>query len=501
MDRRVRLLGLALCALFLLLFAQISYVQVFASGRIAANAANAFRQYVAEYHVDRGPILARDGTTQLAYSRKTKGTLQYQRRYPSGDLYAGITGFYSIVYGKSELESSMNSYLTGDAPELAAQTFSDLILGRPKKGGAVVTTIDARLQQVASQALGSEPGAVVAMDPRTGDILSMVSNPSFDPNLLSSGTTTQIKRNWDKLNSDPNTPLLWRSNDELFPPGSTFKMITASAALEDGYTTSSTFPNPRELNLPLTNGTLQNFGGEWCNGGASQISLIQAFTVSCNVTFGEIGLKLGPEKLQAQAEAYGFCPTDPPTQTTCLSPTVPFTIPFQTGRFPEPSYFQGNDPLVAISAIGQDNVLANPLQMALVASAIANGGVEMQPRLVLDVRDPSGRVVKTFPPQQYGTPISPDTARAMTQMMVSVVNSGTGTAAQIPGVTVAGKTGTAQHGTGNPHAWFVSFAPAENPRIVVAVIVLDGGSLGSEATGGQVAAPIAKQVIEAALQG
>jgi penicillin-binding protein A len=184
-----------------------------------------------------------------------------------------------------------------------------------------------------------------------------------------------------------------------------------------------------------------------------------------------------------------------------MSPTVPFTVPFQTGRFPEPSYFQGNDPLVAISAIGQDNVLANPLQMALVASAIANGGVEMQPRLVLDVRDPSGRVVKTFPPQQYGTPISPDTARAMTQMMVSVVNSGTGTAAQIPGVTVAGKTGTAQHGTGNPHAWFVSFAPAENPRIVVAVIVLDGGSIGSEATGGQVAAPIAKQVIEAALQG
>jgi peptidoglycan glycosyltransferase len=278
-------------------------------------------------------------------------------------------------------------------------------------------------------------------------------------------------------------------------------MITASAALEDGLTTNSTFPNPRELDLPLSSGTLQNFGGEWCNGGASQISLIQAFTVSCNVTFGEIGLKLGPDKLQAQAEAYGFCPTLPPKQTDCVSPTVPFTIPFQTGRFPEPSYFQGNDPLVAISAIGQDNVLANPLQMALVASAIANGGVEMQPRLVLEVRDPTGRVVKTFAPQQYGTPISPDTARAMTQMMVSVVNSGTGVAAQIPGVTVAGKTGTAQHGTGNPHAWFVSFAPAENPRIVVAVIVLDGGSLGSEATGGQVAAPIAKQVIEAALQG
>ena len=219
--------------------------------------------------------------------------------------------------------------------------------------------------------------------------------------------------------------------------------------------------------------------------------------------FGEVGLKLGAQKLSDQANAFGFCPTDPTASGACLQPTVP-VIPFgqsswfQTGRFPEASYFQGRDPEVAISAIGQDNDLANPMQMALVGQAIANNGQEMVPKLVNEVRDASGRVVKTYDPQVYGHPISSRTASEMTTMMESVVSSGTGTAANIPGCNVAGKTGTAQHATGAaPHAWFVSFAPNPNPKIVVAVIVLDGGSLGREATGGQVSAPIAKQVIEA----
>jgi peptidoglycan glycosyltransferase len=282
-------------------------------------------------------------------------------------------------------------------------------------------------------------------------------------------------------------------------------MITASAALENGYGTDSTWPNPHELDLPLTTGTIQNFGGEICPGG-STTTLITAFTDSCNVIFGEVGLKLGAQKLADQARAYGFCPIDPPAQTDCVEPTIPGPIPFETGRFPVASYFEQNDPLVAISAIGQDNDLANPLQMALVASAIANQGVMMRPRLVTQIRDPQGRVIRTFDPEEYGRPISDGTASAMRTMMASVVAGGTGTAAQIPGVIVAGKTGTAQHGGEGtaPHAWFVCFAPAgpgDVPQIAVAVIVLDGGSLGSEATGGQVAAPIAKQVIEAYLQG
>ncbi len=504
MNRRIRRLGIALVVLFGLLFLQVSYLQVFAAGRIANNPANATRQIIAEYQVDRGAIYAANGTV-LALSERTTGhaAFLYARRYPDGPLYAGITGYYSRIYGRAELEQAMNPYLSGSAPELAVSTFADLFLGRPKKGGAVYTTIHPDLQQVASDTLGSLPGAVVALDPRTGDIMALVSNPTYDPNLLSSQDAAEQRSAWASLNADPEKPLLSRANDELYPPGSTFKIVTASAAITDGYGLDSRWPNPHELDLPLTNGTIQNFGGEQCPGG-STTTLLTAFTNSCNVIFGEIGLALGAEKLSAQARAFGFCPTDPPTQTECIESTIPSLIPFETGRFPIPGYFEQNDPLVAISAIGQDNDLANPLQMALVAAAIANGGVVMEPRYVTQVRDPQGRVIREFPPRQYGRAVTPQTADAVRAMMVNVVASGTGTAAQIPGVTVAGKTGTAQHGPPDtpPHAWFVCFAPAgpgETPTIAVAVIVLDGGSLGNEATGGQVAAPIAKQVIEAFL--
>jgi peptidoglycan glycosyltransferase len=502
-DRLIRRLGLALTLLFLLLVAQISYLQVFRAEEIADNPANATRQLIAEYRVDRGPILAADGRTELAYSRKSRGQLVYQRVYPDGPLYSGITGFYSLVYGRTGLEAAMNDELSGDAPELAAQTFSDLLLGRPKKGGAVVTTIDPNLQEAAAKALGNQPGGVVALNPQTGDILALYANPTYDPNPLSSQDPKVVRREWAKLNADPEHPLTNRAVAELFPPGSTFKMVTASAALENGETPSTRYPNPHILDLPLTNATIENFGGEFCPGG-STTDLLTAFTDSCNVIFGEVGLKLGADRLAQQAHAFGFCPTDPTASGSCQEPTVP-VIPFgqsswfQTGRFPEASYFQGRDPEVAISAIGQDNDLANPMQMALVGQAIANGGTEMEPRLVQEVRDAQGRVVKRYDPHPYGHPISPHTAAEMTDLMEHVVSSGTGTAANIPGCNVAGKTGTAQHATGAaPHAWFVSFAPNPNPRIVVAVIVLDGGSLGNEATGGQVAAPIARSVIEAA---
>ena len=435
MNRRIRRLGVGLVALIGLLFLQVSYIQVFAAGRIAADPANARRQIIAEYKVERGQIITADGTV-IALSEPTgaNATLRYVRRYPEGPLFAGITGFYSQVYGRTELEQSMNTYLAGDAPELAVSTLADLVLGRPKKGGHVITTINARLQRVAAVALGTQPGAVVAMDPRNGDVLAMVSNPTFDPNELSSQDLEEVRAAWERLNADPQTPLLSRANDELFPPGSTFKMVTASAALENGYGLDSVWPNPHELDLPLTDGTIQNFGGETCPGGATT-TLLTAFTNSCNVIFGEVGLELGPDALSEQAHAYGFCPTDPPEETECLEPTIPFTIPFATGRFPIASYFEGNDPLVAISAIGQDNDLANPLQMALVASAIANRGVMMTPRLVTQIRDPQGRIIREFDPEPYGQPISEKTATDMRTMMVNVVASGTGTAAQIPGTS------------------------------------------------------------------
>jgi len=493
MDRLIRRLGGAMLVLFVVLLAQVTYIQVVASDRLADNPANATRQLIAEYRVDRGSIVAADGRTVLALSRKSPGELKYQRHYPQGALYADLTGYYSIIFGRSELEQSYNTYLSGDAPELIPQTLIDQVLGRPKRGATVVTTIDPAIQRAAQRALGNLPGGVVAIDPHTGDVKAIVANPTYDPNDLASQDPKQVRAAWDRLNSDPDKPLLSRAIDELYPPGSTFKLVTAAAALENGFGPDSTWPNPPVLDLPQTTATLENFGGEHCLGGASQITLAQALTVSCNVVFGQVGLKVGAAKLAAQAHAFGFAPD-------ASSGDVPFDIPFQEGVFPDASYFSDRLPAVALSAIGQDNVAANPMQMALVASAIANGGSEMRPRLVSEIRDPSGQVVKTFTPEVFGQPISSQTAIQLTQMMVSVVQSGTGTAAQIPGIEVAGKTGTAQHGEGlPPHAWFVSFAPAQNPKIAVAVIVLDGGSLGSDATGGVVAAPIAKAVMEAAL--
>ena len=424
MDRQIRKLGAALLVLFVVLLGQVTYIQVFASQRLADNPANARRQLIAEYGVDRGSILAADGRTVLASSRTSPGELKYQRRYPQGPLYAGVTGYYSIIFGRTELEQSFNSFLSASAPELLPQTLADQILGRPKQGATIVTTIDPVIQRAAARALGSLPGAVVALDPRTGDVKAIVANPTYDPNELSSQDPKVVRAAWEELNSDPDKPLLSRAIDELFPPGSTFKIVTAAAALENGFG-----PEP----------------------GA-----------------GDLG----------------------------------FDIPLEAGVFPYTSYFQDRLPAVAISAIGQDNVAANPMQMALVAAAIANGGMQMRPRLVTEIRDPTGQVIESFQPEVWGRPISAETAIQLTQMMVNVVRAGTGTAAQITGVDVAGKTGTAQHGEGlAPHAWFVSFAPVQNPEVVVAVIVLDGGSLGDEATGGQVAAPIAKAVMEAALDG
>ena len=494
MDRQIRKLGIALLVLFLIAFAQVNYIQVFAADRIAEDPANAQRQLIAEYKIDRGSILAADGTTVLASSRKSPGQLRFQRRYPHGELYAHETGFYSFVFGRTELEQSYNEFLTGDAAELLPQTLTDLVLGRPKQGATIVTTLVPEIQEAAATAALAEAGdvAIAAIDPATGDVLALVSEPTYDPNPLASQDPEVVRDSWDELNADPEKPLLSRSSDELFPPGSTFKLVTASAALENGFGPESLWPNPNELDLPLTDATIENFGGSTCSGG-SQITLADALRQSCNVVFGAVGLELGADRLAEQARAYGFT-------AEAGEDLVPFDIPWSSGVFPAPETFEGRDPAVAISAIGQQDVAANPLQMALVGAAIANDGAEMQPRLVTEARDPSGRVIAEFQPKEFSRPLSPENAAALTQMMVGVVESGTGTAAQIPGVTVAGKTGTAQHGEDeNPHAWFVCFAPAEAPEVAVAVIVLDGGSLGSEATGGQVAAPIARAVVEAAL--
>ncbi|MFN2543046.1 MAG: peptidoglycan D,D-transpeptidase FtsI family protein [Actinomycetota bacterium] len=485
MDRQIRRLAVAMAVMFAILFAQVNYLQVFAADDLAGNPAN-FRIIIQEYKIDRGAILARDLHTELARSVPTKGRLKFLRLYPQGPLYADVTGYYSLVYGRSRIESSENTYLGAHASELLPSTIEDEILNRPKRGADVVTTIDPQLQQAASAALSGRPGAAVAMDPRTGEVLAMVSNPSYDPTELSSHDPGAIRRAWKQLNDDPSKPLLSNATDQIYPPGSTFKLIDTAAALENGYTPQSRLPNPSELTLPQTTHKFHNFAGVTCPGGSS-ITLAAALTVSCDITFAELGLKLGAEVLSAEAEKFGF------------NQNIPFDVPLAEGRFPPASFFPDRLPLLAFSAIGQADVAANPLQMALVASAIANHGVEMRPQLVKEIRGPGGDVLRSFHPQPWGQPIRSDTAATMTQMMVDVVRSGTGTPAQIPGVDVAAKTGTAQTPSGNPHVWFVAFAPAQNPEIAVAVVLLNGGGNGAEATGGTVAGPVAKAIIQAAL--
>ncbi|HXJ65336.1 MAG TPA: penicillin-binding protein 2 [Actinomycetota bacterium] len=491
MNRQIRRLGVAMVLLFVILFVAVNIIQVYGAPKISNNAANP-RLITQSFDVARGEILAADGRTVLARSIDTGRRLRFQRRYPIGPLFAHITGFFSVKCGISRLESTYNDYLGAKSNDLLGSTLKDLILNQPKRGASVITTIDPKLQQVAFDELSKvapHGGAVVALDPSTGEVKAMVTIPQYDPNSLTQPNLDRQESACKRITDAPDDPLLSNATDQLYPPGSTFKLIDLSAALEHGMTLQTRFPNPAILDLPQTTVNLQNFGGEHCAGGAPTITLEQALIESCNVTFAELGLRLGPQVLFDQSNAYGF------------DQHIPFDIPFNEGSFPPPSAFQDREAAVAFSAIGQFDVKANPLQMALVSAAIANGGVQMQPHLVSRIVGPDGQVLQTFSPSVFGQPISQTTASEMTQAMVEVVNQGTGTAARIPGVSVAGKTGTAQTAGGAPHAWFTCFAPADNPQIAVAVVVLNGGTLASEATGGQVAAPVARAVVEAALAG
>ena len=492
MDRPVRRLAVGFLVLFAALAVNLNYIQVIAAEDLYNNDANLRRQLIEEYNVRRGTMLAADRRLVLADSEATGGEFRFQRTYPTApDLgYGHLTGYYSLLFGKSELEDTYNDFLAARDESLFPQRLIDQMLGREQQGANLVLTIDPDLQQAASRALSSQVGeaggAVAAVDPQTGDVLALVSLPTFDPNPLSTHDPTGIREAWNSLDPDqPDSPLVSRATDTFFPPGSSFKIVTAAAALENGFTPDDTVPNPPELDLPQTDENLENFGGGQCPGG-SEIDLALALQVSCNVAFAQWGLDLGADALVEQARRFGF------------SEEIPFDIPFRPGEIPAPGAFAEDLPALAQSAIGQRDVRTNVLHMALVAGSIGNGGTMMQPRLVREIRDPKGGVLQELPAEEFGQPMSEENAAALTQMMVAVVEGGTGTAAQIPGISVAGKTGTAQTVPGeSPHAWFVSFAPADDPQIAVAVMILNGGNFGDEITGGSAAAPVARQLIEA----
>ncbi len=493
MNRPVRRVCLAVIALFTLLLLNANYVQVVKADAYRDNPGNS-RVLLRTYAIQRGPIavLAADGRTRepVARSVRTDGPLAYLRRYPGGSSYAHVTGFYSLVYGATGTERAENEILSGRDDQLFVRRISDTITGREPAGGGVVLTLDPRAQEAAVKGLGDNRGAVVALDPSTGAVLAMVSKPSYDPERLSSFTPADIRAYYDQLVKDPADPLINRGINRLYPPGSTFKVVTAAAALSSGrYAPTTRIPSPRVLDLPQTSAGLRNFGGESCGG--DTITLADALRISCNTAFADLGLKLGAGPLREQAQAFGF------GEEGFRAPTR-----VDASRFPE----DPNPPQTAQSAIGQFDVRVTPLQMALVAAGVANGGEVMRPYAVREVDAPDESKLREASPETYGRAVSPEVARQLTEMMRLVVTRGTGRGAQIAGLQVAGKTGTAQHAPGEPpHAWFIGFAGTGDEvggagrKVAVAVVVEDGGNAGSEATGGALSAPIAAAVIRAVL--
>lgn len=489
MTGSVKRVAIAVFVLFAALFVNLNYLQVLRADDLAEDTRNT-RRLIAEYDVRRGSIIAGDGQTELARVEDTGGRLRFQRVYEHGELFAHVTGFHSFIYGRSQVEQAHNDILSGGAAEAFARNLTDLLAGREPVGEDVVTTVRPSVQAAARAALGEQRGAVVALHPQTGAILGMWSSPTYDPNQMASHDGAAVRAYAEALQADETEPLRNRAMAARYNPGSTFKIVTAAAALAAGTTADTAFPDPARLALPQTTATIGNFGGSTCAGGGS-ITLRQAMIVSCNTTFGQLGLDVGAEGLVAQAERFGLN-----TDLELALPTVPSVLP------PE-----GLDPpATAQSAIGQRDVQVTPLQMAMITAAIGNNGTLMTPRIIDRVEDfGTGETVREFPPSAFVPPgqpgaqaLSPEHAAVLRDMMVGVVSSGTGTAAAIPGVSVAGKTGTAE-AAGAPTVWFVGLAPADDPQVAVAVVVEQGGLVGQGATGGGVAAPIARAVMEAAL--
>ena len=480
MNRPIRRIALVMGILLVALLVNVTVIQVLLADDYRDRPGNQ-RVLLEEYDRERGPILV--GADPAARSKETGDTLRFLRVYPNGPLYAPVTGFYSLVYGATGLERTENRILTGRSALFVVDRAEQLFAGREPRGGAVSTTIDARAQRAAFNGLRGKKGAVVAIEPATGRILASVQSPSFDPNILSSHDPAEIRDYYESLEADPAKPLLNRPIVALNPPGSTFKIVTAAAALASGrYTPDSVIPGPRAYDLPNSTKKIRNWNGQAC-GPDNLVTLRQALAISCNTAFAWLGNQLGDDALRQQAELMGF--------------DSRFEIPLRaaTSRFPE----NPDEPQTAMSAIGQFDVRATALQMAMVGAAVGNSGKTMNPYLVQEVRGPDLAILQTTEPSVFKQSLAPLYAAQLTEMLVNVVDNGTGTNARIPGVRVAGKTGTAQTGNDNPAvAWFVAFAPAQSPEVAVAVMVEDAGA--PEVSGNLLAAPIAKDVIEAVLR-
>jgi penicillin-binding protein A len=486
-NKPIRTMSIFCMLLFLALLVNSTYVQYLTADELNSRDDNK-RVRDAEFSRKRGAIVA--GGRSVAESVPSDDQYEYQRVYKQPFKYAHLTGYYSYIYGRDAVELTQNEILSGSDPRLFVNRVVDMIGNSQPKGGSVSLTVDPAAQTAAFEGLRklgqNVKGAVVALEPATGKILANVSTPSYNPNALSSHDFGDVQDARKRLLEDDDRPMTNRGTQEILPPGSTFKLVTAAAAIESGqYQPDSMVKGGFELDLPQSTRPLPNDGGGNCGG--NRITLTQALMVSCNVSFGWLGIQLGDEALRDQAEKFGW-------GETYLEDLNGQAV----SKFPADDL---DPPLTAYSAIGQFEVAATPLQVAMVAAGIANGGTVMRPYLVDEVRAPDLSVLDKAGPEAFRDAVSSTTARDLTQMMVETVDQGTATPAQIPGIKVAGKTGTAQSAANRPpYAWFVSFAPADDPQVAVAVLVQDAGVARDAISGSGLAAPIARSVMEAVIE-
>jgi penicillin-binding protein A len=482
-NSAIRRLAVAAIILMLALMANATYLQAFRANDLNGRNDNR-RVRDSQFSVDRGAILV--GSTPIAQSKPSNDRFEFQRVYPESiaSAYAPVTGYYSYLYGRAGIELTHNSELNGSDPSLAFRRVVDVLTNRRQQGASVSLTLNAGAQLAAYKGLAGKKGAVVAIEPKTGKVLALASRPSYDPNELAGHDLNKVGAAWKQLNEDPDKPMSNRAIKEVYPPGSTFKLVTAAAALSSGkYNPDTKVRSPAFLELPQTTVGLVNEDRKNC-GGSDNATLTVALRYSCNTAFGGVGLDLGADALREQAEKFGFGERQLPELGAAAS------------QFPA----DPNAPQVAQSAIGQFDVRATPLQMAMVAAGIANGGDVMKPYLVQNVRTADLKTVSETKPESLHQAVSPEVASQLTQMMVDVVENGTGKPGRISGVQVAGKTGTAQTSPDRPpFAWFTAFAPANDPKVAVAVMIEDANVPRTDIAGGTLAAPIAKSVIEAVL--
>ena len=473
MNRQIRAVSLLAGLMFLALMVNLTGSAMFRQASLNNDPHNV-RVRDAEFSQNRGNILV--GSRPIATTTSSNGKFAYQRVYPSGPKYAPITGYYSYYYGRSMLEQTQNAQLTGTSDAQWLSRITGTLSGHKPEGGSITTTINAKAQDAAWDGLKGKKGAVVALDYTTGAVLAMASSPSYDPNELASHHLNDTTRAWKNLVADPSSPLTNRATREIYPPGSTFKLVTAAAALQNGYHPNSMVDSPENWILPGTRTPLTNE----TNCGGSRITLAHALDISCNTAFGKVGVSLGQDKIRDQAERFGF------------GKVVSSDVSSVASRFPQDL----TDAQLAQSSIGQYDVAASPLQMAMVTAGIANGGKLMTPYLTAQVRASNLQVVSEHHPKQMSQPMTKESAEQLKAMMASVVNNGTGKRARINGTTVGGKTGTAQTVKGKaPYAWFVGWS--DNPHVAVAVFIQSSDTAINEVSGGRLAAPIARDVIEA----